>query len=278
MNAPSLFESIPHEKRNDDSNPQQGTGGANDTPSKKTPVNAPVRYSRPSLKVPPTAKDERKLFVGGLPPNGTFLRRLDCLGSVDAFSRISSSFSCTVTSEEFRRFFEQFGPVMDSIVLVDKFTNRSRGFGFVTFEQASTAKKLLSMGHDGTGTSGRLEMQGKTIEVKSAEPKESTRHVPAPSIPSAYAVPVHPDSASYTPYYCGHPGHVPTGALFAGYVAPMYYMPTQMEYPPEGLPMIYHPQPVMMDGYAPMPPPQAVAFVPDGSNIAAHVQKFEQKI
>jgi hypothetical protein len=177
-----------------------------------------------------------------------------------------------VTSEEFRSFFEQFGPVMDSIVLVDKFTNRSRGFGFVTFEQASTAQQLLAMGHDGTGTSGRLEMQGKTIEVKSAEPKESMRR--APSIPSAYAVPVPPDPSSYNPYYYGHPGHVPTGALFAGYVAPMYYMPTPME--PEGLPMIYHPQPLMMDGYAPMPPPQAFAFVPDGSNLAA--QKYEQKI
>lgn len=78
MNTPFVFDtSLPKEKRNDDSNPQQGTGGAKasqDSPPEKTSVdaNAPMRYSRPSLKIPPTAKDERKLFVGGLPPNGTF--------------------------------------------------------------------------------------------------------------------------------------------------------------------------------------------------------------
>lgn len=158
---------------------------------------------------------------------------------------------------------------MDSIVLVDKFTNRSRGFGFVTFEHASTAKKLLSMGQSEGAVqeypnSGRLEMQGKIIEVKSAEPKESTRRIQYDptnqSIPSAYAVPVHPECAPCNPYYYGHPGQAPPGAVFAGYVAPMYYMPTNLDYSyqPEGVPIVYHPQTVMVDGYmTPMPAPPA---------------------
>ena len=39
----------------------------------------------------------------------------------------------TVSNEEFLHFFEQFGPIIDSIVMLDRVTKRSRGFGFVTF-------------------------------------------------------------------------------------------------------------------------------------------------
>ena len=61
--------------RNDDSNPQQGTGMNSDAASKPenkspvtgTPTSHRLPNQRPSLKIPPTAKDERKLFVGGLP-------------------------------------------------------------------------------------------------------------------------------------------------------------------------------------------------------------------
>lgn len=63
-------------KRNDDSNPQQGTGPTTTTkespPSPKpqtAATHAPI-LQRPSLKIPPTAKDDRKLFVGGLPSDG----------------------------------------------------------------------------------------------------------------------------------------------------------------------------------------------------------------
>ena len=39
----------------------------------------------------------------------------------------------TVNDEQFLCFFEQFGEVIDSVVMVDRNTKRSRGFGFVTF-------------------------------------------------------------------------------------------------------------------------------------------------
>lgn len=39
----------------------------------------------------------------------------------------------TVNDEQFLYFFEHFGEVIDSVVMVDRNTKRSRGFGFVTF-------------------------------------------------------------------------------------------------------------------------------------------------
>jgi RNA recognition motif-containing protein len=39
----------------------------------------------------------------------------------------------TVSEAEFLQFFEQFGEVIDSVVMIDRVTKRSRGFGFVTF-------------------------------------------------------------------------------------------------------------------------------------------------
>jgi len=38
-----------------------------------------------------------------------------------------------VNDEQFLCFFEKFGEVIDSVVMVDRHTKRSRGFGFVTF-------------------------------------------------------------------------------------------------------------------------------------------------
>lgn len=79
-----------------------------------------------------------------------------------------------VTEEEFHDFFEQFGKVMDSVVMFDRETKRSRGFGFVTFEDIDVCNRLLEMGRDNAQTdanTGHLEMRGKLVEVKSAEPR-----------------------------------------------------------------------------------------------------------
>lgn len=173
-----------------------------------------------------------------------------------------------MTGEEFRAFFEQFGPVMDSIVLVDRDTGRSRGFGFVTFESPETSRRLLSMGQpDGSNDANpkvaRLEMMGKTIEIKRAEPKESSARRPPSRRPDAPHVP----SVTYPPPPSGDPNAFPNAPPEAGaavypppfypvpgvmYAAPMYY-----RMPPEGqpiedvAPVQSQQQPFAMEGYVP---------------------------
>jgi RNA recognition motif-containing protein len=89
---------------------------------------------------------------------------------------LSSPFA--VTEEEFRTFFQRFGKLIDCIVMVDRDTNRSRGFGFVSYEDPEVAKELLAKGNDGrqqspeTDAVGRLEMRGKMIEIKAAQPRD----------------------------------------------------------------------------------------------------------
>ena len=54
----------------------------------------------------------------------------------------------TVSDKEFLHFFEQFGPIIDSVVMLDRVTKRSRGFGFVTFaHEVSLSSSYVSMSH-----------------------------------------------------------------------------------------------------------------------------------
>jgi RNA-binding protein Musashi len=51
----------------------------------------------------------------------------------------SSSTPTKVTEEEFRTYFAQFGELQDAIVMFDRETKCSRGFGFVTYvDEVST--------------------------------------------------------------------------------------------------------------------------------------------
>jgi len=42
-----------------------------------------------------------------------------------------------------KEFFSSFGKVVDCTVMVDRETGRSKGFGFVTFEDASNTDQLV---------------------------------------------------------------------------------------------------------------------------------------
>ncbi|KAH9061948.1 hnRNP A1-gamma isoform [Lactarius vividus] len=67
------------------------------------------------------------------------------------------------TADSMRAFFSKYGKVVDATVMVDRETGRSKGFGFVTFEDNSNDAQLV-------GKLG-LILDDKQIEVKTAQPR-----------------------------------------------------------------------------------------------------------
>lgn len=55
-----------------------------------------------------------------------------------------------------RQYFMQYGKVVDATVMVDRDSSRSKGFGFVTFEDAEGVEKLMRL-------NGSLEIDGKMV-------------------------------------------------------------------------------------------------------------------
>ncbi|XP_057530545.1 heterogeneous nuclear ribonucleoprotein 1 [Amaranthus tricolor] len=88
----------------------------------------------------------KKIFVGGIPTS--------------------------INEDEFRDFFSKFGDVTEHQIMRDHSSNRSRGFGFVTFDSEESVDDLLSKGN-------RIEFAGTQVEIKKAEPKKP--NLPAPS-------------------------------------------------------------------------------------------------
>ncbi|MBI2477018.1 RNA-binding protein [Candidatus Uhrbacteria bacterium] len=79
-----------------------------------------------------------KVFVGGLP--------------------------WAVDDERLREVFSQFGEITDAHVATDKFSGRSRGFGFVEFTTEDSAKAAVDGMNNG-------DLDGRTIKVDLARPK-----------------------------------------------------------------------------------------------------------
>ncbi len=69
--------------------------------------------------------------------------------------------SWDTTTDELRQLFETCGEVVDAVVVLDRDTGRSRGFGFVTMASQAEAKKAL------TELDGR-ELDGREIAVNVA--------------------------------------------------------------------------------------------------------------
>ena len=51
--------------------------------------------------------------------------------------------SPTTTADSMREFFSTFGKVVDTTVMVDRDSGRSKGFGFVTFEDATNSDQFV---------------------------------------------------------------------------------------------------------------------------------------
>ena len=61
-----------------------------------------------------------------------------------------------------RAAFEEYGTVTDAVVITDRETGRSRGFGFVTFEDADDAQAAIEGLH-------QQELDGRRINVDVAQ-------------------------------------------------------------------------------------------------------------
>ena len=76
-----------------------------------------------------------------------------------------SNLSFNVTDEDLNEYFAEYGEVSSAKVILDKFTQKSRGFAFVEMSDDEAAKKAISE-LDGASVDGR------TINVSVAKPRE----------------------------------------------------------------------------------------------------------
>lgn len=70
----------------------------------------------------------------------------------------------TVTSDQLKDHFATVGAVIDSVVIMDRQSGRSKGFGFVTMETEELAQKAID------ALNGK-DFSGRNIVVNVARPK-----------------------------------------------------------------------------------------------------------
>ncbi len=83
--------------------------------------------------------DKKKLYVGNLP--------------------------WSMNEQGLKDLFAQFGEITEAIIINDRYTNRSKGFGFVTFANEADAEKAIA-------EMAEKEIEGRKIIVNVAKPRE----------------------------------------------------------------------------------------------------------
>lgn len=76
-----------------------------------------------------------------------------------------SNLSFNVQDEDLRGFFAEYGEVSSAKVIMDKFTRRSKGFGFVEMPDDNAAQKAINE------LNGAMA-DGRTMRVTVAKPRE----------------------------------------------------------------------------------------------------------
>ena len=73
--------------------------------------------------------------------------------------------SYNTTDSDLASAFEQYGQVESASVVIDRMTNRSRGFGFVEMPDSNEAREAIA------GMEGK-DLQGRNLKVSEARPKD----------------------------------------------------------------------------------------------------------
>ena len=69
----------------------------------------------------------------------------------------------SVTEEDLRKLFESYGELSEVVLIKDKYSGRSKGFGFVTIDDDAAAKKAIEE------MNGK-DVEGREIKVSEAKP------------------------------------------------------------------------------------------------------------
>jgi hypothetical protein len=77
----------------------------------------------------------------------------------------------TTTKDQLEQAFTKYGQIVDSIVMKNQQTGQSRGFGFVTFKDASSAQKALQQ---------QTKIDNKLVDVKYCNPRTQSAHAGHP--------------------------------------------------------------------------------------------------
>ena len=77
----------------------------------------------------------------------------------------------STTDEDLRDAFEPYGTVDSARVIMDRMTDRSKGFGFVEMPNQQEGEEAIAK-LDGS------DLQGRTIKVNEARPREARPHGP----------------------------------------------------------------------------------------------------
>lgn len=71
----------------------------------------------------------------------------------------------SVTSDQLNEYFAQVGTVVEAVVITDRMSGRSKGFGFVTMSKPEEAEKAIKE------LNGK-DFQGRNLVVNEARPRQ----------------------------------------------------------------------------------------------------------
>ena len=70
-----------------------------------------------------------------------------------------------LTEDELRAHFAPYGEIEEAIIITDRFSGRSKGFGFVTYVNDADADKAIAELHE-------KDFKGRNLIVNEARPRE----------------------------------------------------------------------------------------------------------
>ena len=114
------------------------------------------------------------LLVGGFRPGVT--QQMDATGRLSREINVNiyvGNLAYSVTDEQLRDAFGQFGEVDKVSIIMDRMTGRSKGFGFVEMQDDSEAEAAIRGLNE-------QPINGRAVRVNEARPREERPRRPGP--------------------------------------------------------------------------------------------------